>query len=187
MGHRIICHRQTSSEKRNVARPESLGSGIDRDQRRDTCRDKIENEYQQYQYRGYFISYVTLRSRDHCHINFNSCVILSPFFQPNMSTLAPKTTTYEWMGPIGAFFMMIGLPTVVYALYFVCNPQSCSIGDVSHIELPAPSRWLSVEAIVVVLGWIAFQAIIYAIDVGKVSHSRPPRKGSGRRFRRCFF
>ena len=32
---------------------------------------------------------------------------------------------YEFGGPIGAFFIIIGLPIVIYALFFLCNDSYC--------------------------------------------------------------
>jgi len=32
---------------------------------------------------------------------------------------------YEFGGPIGAFFVIFGLPVVIYALYFFCNKEVC--------------------------------------------------------------
>ena len=32
---------------------------------------------------------------------------------------------YEWMGPPGALFIMLSLPLVIYALYFLCERQHC--------------------------------------------------------------
>eukprot|EP00118_Oscarella_pearsei_P009303 m.53250 g.53250 ORF g.53250 m.53250 type:complete len:149 (+) comp34242_c0_seq15:718-1164(+) len=95
-----------------------------------------------------------------------------------MSLLAPKTTTYEWMGPVGSLFMMTGLPTVVYLLYFACNAQSCSLVDIPRIQLPPLGQWISQEAAIVFLAWLAFQAVIYAVNVGKIVKGSKLRDGS---------
>jgi hypothetical protein len=41
---------------------------------------------------------------------------------------------YEFGGPIGAFFVMFGLPFVIFALYFLCNKNVC-------IENPFSFEW----------------------------------------------
>lgn len=49
---------------------------------------------------------------------------------------------YEFGGPIGAFGIVIGLPIVIYFLYFICNKDICylsasspSDGSSSNINL----------------------------------------------------
>jgi len=48
-----------------------------------------------------------------------------------MSTSTLKTAVptekihYEFGGPIGTFFVIIGLPFVIYFLYFICNKDIC--------------------------------------------------------------
>ncbi len=37
----------------------------------------------------------------------------------------PKTTEYEFLGPIGAFLMITVLPTLVYLLHLGCQPEGC--------------------------------------------------------------
>ena len=37
----------------------------------------------------------------------------------------PEAFEYEFGGPIGALGVMLGLPTVIYALYFTCGEHAC--------------------------------------------------------------
>ncbi|RGB30308.1 ERG4/ERG24 ergosterol biosynthesis protein [Rhizophagus diaphanus] len=37
----------------------------------------------------------------------------------------PKTTEYEFLGPIGAFLMITVLPSLVYLLHLGCQPEGC--------------------------------------------------------------
>lgn len=46
------------------------------------------------------------------------------------SKVVTKTRNYEFGGPVGAYFMTLMLPVVVYAITFSCN-------KVSHIILVA--------------------------------------------------
>ncbi|CAB4419523.1 unnamed protein product [Rhizophagus irregularis] len=39
----------------------------------------------------------------------------------------PKTTEYEFLGPIGAFLMITVLPSLVYLLHLGCQPEGVSI------------------------------------------------------------
>jgi hypothetical protein len=41
-----------------------------------------------------------------------------------LTSLNPRTTSYEFLGPPGAFFITLAVPTVTYALYFACSEQS---------------------------------------------------------------
>ena len=38
--------------------------------------------------------------------------------------LNPKTTSYEFLGPPGAFLISFGVPIFTYVLYFTCNESS---------------------------------------------------------------
>lgn len=92
-----------------------------------------------------------------------------PTTDSRLQALAPKTMHYEFMGPIGVLLMIIGLPTVVYALYFACGPTSCSIRDVTDVKLPNWRAWFSLKASVLFLAWFAFHCFLYTFPVGKVS------------------
>ena len=41
------------------------------------------------------------------------------------SPLNPKSTSYEFLGPPGAFLITVGVPILTYVLYFACNESSC--------------------------------------------------------------
>jgi hypothetical protein len=103
----------------------------------------------------------------------------------NMKTriLAPKTAHYEFMGPVGVFFMILGLPAVVYALYFICNPTSCSIQDVVTTKLPKWRAWVSLEASALFLAWFGFHCFLYTLPVGKVVQGTKLRDGSHLNYR----
>jgi len=40
-----------------------------------------------------------------------------------------KNIHYEFGGPIGTFFIIIGLPVVIYFLFFICNKDICYISS----------------------------------------------------------
>jgi len=52
-----------------------------------------------------------------------------------------KNIHYEFGGPIGTFFIIIGLPVVIYFLYFICNKDICYISSssLSSISSDSPS------------------------------------------------
>lgn len=43
---------------------------------------------------------------------------------PKRLPLNPKTTSYEFLGPPGAFLISLGVPIFSYVLYFTCNESS---------------------------------------------------------------
>lgn len=40
------------------------------------------------------------------------------------SELNPRTTKYEFLGPLGAFAISVGVPIVMYALYYGCSEET---------------------------------------------------------------
>lgn len=36
-----------------------------------------------------------------------------------------QSIRYEWGGPVGSFFLMLMLPSLLFAFYFVCNEGGC--------------------------------------------------------------
>lgn len=85
-----------------------------------------------------------------------------------------RKPNYEFGGPIGAFFTMISLPLVILALYSACSPQTCSIQDVFKTKIPSASSMFSLKALLVVLGWLAFNILLYFLPIGGVSPPPPP-------------
>lgn len=79
----------------------------------------------------------------------------------------PKTTKYEFGGPVGTFFMTLGLPATVICLYVFCTESSCSVTALPT-KLPSFTDFFHPLAFLVVIGWIAFQAILYLIPIGRV-------------------
>jgi len=45
-----------------------------------------------------------------------------------------KNIHYEFGGPIGTFFIIIGLPVVIYFLFFICNKDTCYISSSSSLS-----------------------------------------------------
>ncbi|XP_022081508.1 delta(14)-sterol reductase-like [Acanthaster planci] len=88
----------------------------------------------------------------------------------------PKTTSYEFGGPIGTLFIMLTLPPFIYYLYFTCSKDICRLQ-----LLPAFSYdwrdYYDREAYLLFLGWIALQAFFYMLPVGSVVKGLPLRNG----------
>ena len=77
---------------------------------------------------------------------------------------------YEFGGPLGAFFMMLGLPIAVLALYIFCNEGApCTFNQKPKI----PPLWGSTGAFfdkghLIVDAWLVIQVLFYLLPIGKV-------------------
>ena len=78
----------------------------------------------------------------------------------------PKTAHYEFFGPPGALAITLGLPSIIYALYFTCSEASGGCSP-SPWYLPAEflravgngDWWLSLfdaKAAIAYAGWYAY-------------------------------
>ena len=83
-----------------------------------------------------------------------------------MASANPKTTKFEFLGPIGAFLMTLSLPVMVVGLYCICNESSCALSF--PIKLPTFSNFFHPVAALIFIGWMGFQAILYLIPIGKI-------------------
>ena len=92
-----------------------------------------------------------------------------------------KKVHYEFMGPIGAFFMIIGLPTTILGLIFFCNEKDCSILSAPRIP-PLASFWNGV-AFLVFIAWFAFHAIVYLSPLGYITKGLQLRDGKRLEYR----
>eukprot|EP00056_Hartaetosiga_gracilis_P022551 m.31535 g.31535 ORF g.31535 m.31535 type:complete len:425 (+) comp9704_c0_seq1:100-1374(+) len=91
----------------------------------------------------------------------------------------PKTTHFEFGGPIGAPVVMLLLPAVVYMLFFMCNKDK---GDCSPFTFPdlTALTWsdlFDLNALFVYIGWFAFQALLYVVVPGPICKGLPLRNG----------
>eukprot|EP00048_Salpingoeca_helianthica_P014594 m.222486 g.222486 ORF g.222486 m.222486 type:complete len:424 (-) comp16040_c0_seq1:24-1295(-) len=92
----------------------------------------------------------------------------------------PKTTHYEFFGPVGTGFLTLTLPLVTYALFFLCpSSQRCSVLEVP--ELPSVADLFDATTLAVYLGWFAFQALLYIVLPGGSGEGLPiPRLNNAR-------
>jgi len=92
---------------------------------------------------------------------------------------------YEFGGPVGVFFMMIGLPVVVVCSYLFCNGGvPCTIRQKPSL----PPFWRFKGGFfdvghLIVDGWIILQAVIYMLPVGKVVRGRVLADGTSLDYR----
>lgn len=90
--------------------------------------------------------------------------------------LNPRTTTYEFLGPPGAFFITVGVPVMAYALYFGCSDTSggCppSLDIISaRIQAAVTDKawWVGLwdtQASLMYLAWYIFCVVAWAVLPG---------------------
>ena len=92
------------------------------------------------------------------------------------SELNPRTTSYEFCGPLGATFITIVVPLTTYLLYFGCSQQNGCPPPLTSIKNPEildilqkPEFWKSLwdtEAALMYLGWYAFCVVSWLVLPG---------------------
>ena len=89
-------------------------------------------------------------------------------------SLNPKTKSYDFLGPPGAFFISVAVPAVTYALYFACSeksggcPPNISL-DVVLDAVTTQSWWYSLwdtQATIIYLAWYLFCVLAWAVLPG---------------------
>mmetsp|Transcript_20735 Transcript_20735/g.21388 ORF Transcript_20735/g.21388 Transcript_20735/m.21388 type:complete len:441 (+) Transcript_20735:12-1334(+) len=83
---------------------------------------------------------------------------------------------YEFGGPIGAFFIIWGLPAVIYGLYFLCNKEFCLRFDTSpnwelfYSTLTSNTKNLFTdEGTSIFIGWMIFHFFLERILPGETA------------------
>ncbi|TFY76728.1 hypothetical protein EWM64_g7286 [Hericium alpestre] len=113
--------------------------------------------------------------------------------KPSAATLNPRTTTYEFLGPIGAFAVTFGVPVMTYALYFGCNensggcpPPLSTIPDSASAALSNPEWWKGLwdpYAVKLYFGWYAFCVAAWAILPGDWVEGSQLRNGGHQKYK----
>ena len=95
-------------------------------------------------------------------------------------------TKYEFGGPLGAVGVIVGLPLVTYALYFLCNSETC-VTDPLMFDYPTALRRIldldglvSLHAVYIFVGWMAFHVILDRLLPGEVAEGAPLPRGGAR-------
>ena len=80
--------------------------------------------------------------------------------------LNPKTTHFEFSGPVGTFVISTGLPVLIIALYFACNANGCPANGAAVWQQIWSTRWLSREALGAYLTWLLGLMVLDVIVPG---------------------
>ncbi|KAH9924677.1 ERG4/ERG24 ergosterol biosynthesis protein [Epithele typhae] len=105
--------------------------------------------------------------------------------------LNPRTTKYEFFGPIGAFAVSFGVPVTTYALYFGCSEQAggCHppIDTEAVINSLSSLEWwkglFDKEAFVAYFAWYAFTVAAWAILPGDWVSGVQMRNGQTKQYK----
>lgn len=88
-----------------------------------------------------------------------------------------KTTELEFGGVLGALLLPLLLPCTVLYLLHSCRSDAASLLSLP-LPLPTLGELWDPLALALVLGWCGFQALIYIMPIGSVTHGMPLRDGT---------
>ncbi|XP_075872460.1 delta(14)-sterol reductase LBR isoform X4 [Nelusetta ayraudi] len=88
----------------------------------------------------------------------------------------------DFGGKIGAYFWLLFLPAWVLFVILQVNLADPSLANAPP-PLPALQTLWDPQALGLVLLWVAFQALLYVLPVGKLSHGMPLRSGQTLQYR----
>ncbi|KAJ7785646.1 ergosterol biosynthesis ERG4/ERG24 [Mycena metata] len=107
------------------------------------------------------------------------------------STLNPRTTSYEFLGPLGALFITLGVPLGTYLLFFACSEESGGCPPTlvpAHIfaALSDGAWWKGLwdtQATLLYLGWYSFCLLSWAIIPGTYVEGTTLRTGNKKQYK----
>ncbi len=118
---------------------------------------------------------------------------MAPKDAKSSAELNPRTTTYEFLGPPGAFLISIGVPAMTYMLYFGCSeqtggclPSPSSIPDRFISSIGDQRWWKSLwdpEAAIMYLGWYAFCVLSWLVLPGDIVEGTTLRTGDKKKYK----
>ncbi|TFK74093.1 ERG4/ERG24 ergosterol biosynthesis protein [Pluteus cervinus] len=112
--------------------------------------------------------------------------------------LNPRTKSFEFLGPPGATLITIGVPSMIYTLYFACSeasggcPAPGLFSDPSALlervssALSSPEWWASLwdtEATIIYFAWYAFCIVAWAILPGDWVEGTTLRTGGKQKYK----
>jgi delta14-sterol reductase len=109
------------------------------------------------------------------------------------ASLNPKTTSYEFLGPPGAFAITIGVPVLTYVLYFTCNESSGACPPPIPTLYPSllqavsdPAFWWKLwdlKAFAIYYSWYAFCLVAWAVLPGDWVQGTKLRDGKHQKYK----
>ena len=109
------------------------------------------------------------------------------------SSLNPKTTSYEFLGPPGALAITFGVPILAYVLYFACNESSGGCPPPIQSLYPSlvqavsdPAFWWKLwdpKAFAIYYSWYAFCLVTWAVLPGDWVQGTQLRNGKYQQYK----
>jgi Delta14-sterol reductase len=113
--------------------------------------------------------------------------------KPTVAHLNPRTKSYEFLGPPGAFFIILAVPVTTYALYFGCSEQTggcppnlSSLPDSVVLSLSNLTWWKSLwdtQASLIYLAWYTFCVAAWAVLPGDQVDGVTLRTGEKKKYK----
>ncbi len=107
--------------------------------------------------------------------------------------LNPRTTKFEFFGPLGALFISIAMPSTPYLLYFSCSeafggcPSSLAAFPNRALFSVSTLEWWKnlwdTQASLIYLGWYAFCVTAWAILPGEQVEGGVLRTGKRKKYK----
>ena len=106
--------------------------------------------------------------------------------------LNPRTKHYEFLGPLGALFITVGVPATTYALYFGCSeatgcpPPLDTLWPTTVAAVSNPDWWKSLwdpEAAAMYFAWYAFCVVAWFVLPGDWIDGTLLRDGTRKKYK----
>ncbi|ORY80944.1 ergosterol biosynthesis ERG4/ERG24 [Protomyces lactucae-debilis] len=88
-----------------------------------------------------------------------------------MDTVNPKTTHFEFFGPVGAAAVTIGTPLLTYWLFLACTPTHCATASLPI--LPPLQDFLTLQACGLYAAWFLLLMALYYLLPGEQVQGQP--------------
>lgn len=89
--------------------------------------------------------------------------------------IQPETTSFEFLGPHGSIFTVLGLPATVIALYFLCSDDGCPASSETIWHNMNVTSFFDSNAFTVYFAWMAYHVFMAIFAPGtKVLGSELP-------------
>ncbi|KAI8784998.1 delta(14)-sterol reductase TM7SF2-like isoform X1 [Biomphalaria glabrata] len=106
-----------------------------------------------------------------------------PLEKPQPTKSTRESPHYEFMGPIGTFFLIFLLPFTVYYINWTCRKGRCSILEIPKLPRNIIGEFFEVESMLIFLAWFFFQVVLALLPVGSVYEGQPLKSGGRLKYR----
>ncbi len=94
-----------------------------------------------------------------------------------MNTETAHNHRREFGGPVGTLILTLGLPLIVYYLYYTLRFNEGNLVPSGHLDVFLASIIPTFQAAAIYLAWFFFQALLQAILPGRIEYGKKPDSG----------